>query len=114
MHVVDEVWNDELECAWRNAPSPRWWGASVPAPRRLCARHAVGELCDTWRSNAGPEYAAEQGVPVNVIVEHLGRAPLGTLDELELLGPPTTDDIRAWLAEGWILKWYRGADSACS
>ena len=59
-----------------------------------------------WKHNAGPEYAAEQGVPLDVIVEVYGRAPRGTLDELELLGPPTTDDIRDWLAEGWVLEWY--------
>ena len=103
--VVDTEWDDDLEAAWP-AKQVEPWFVDLDSPPRVTARHAVCELVKAWRRNAGPEYAAEHGVDLTTIVEIYARTPRGTLDELDLLGPPTVDDVRGWLRDGSLLHWY--------
>lgn len=61
------------------------------------------EYCKTWWGREGPEWAAAQGVAVDVIIDCFGRAPARRHGEP--YPPPTVEDVRELLTDGWLLSW---------
>jgi hypothetical protein len=111
--TVDDAWNEQLEAAWASELDPTTWAAhagirhgNCPAEARIVARCAVGVWARQWGCDCGPEWAAAQGVSVEVVTDYLGRAPR-LVGEDELYPPLTPDDVRDALDDGWLLAYWR-------
>ena len=98
--AIDDVWDDELAAQWppENAP----YSAYVQTPRQVAGR-ALVEFAKQWWNDAGPEWALNEGVPVEAIVDTWGRAPDRSA---EVYRPPDAGYVHELISSGWLRRWW--------
>ena len=105
MRAIEDAWTPELEAAWPEERIASFAAPGLCTPR-MVAQEAARVYLREWERNGGPEWAARNGIPLEAIERAFGRAPEPNPECVVAM--PTPDAIVAWLADGWLLRWWTG------